>query len=110
MPKLNKVQEYAVRWLHSQNMAVEKISIETKLKIEDIERTIEKYGISDNNQKVPDKTKKVKNHAMINETSGTKNKGVTIMTPEASQQGDAARGKTVNRQHNNPNIFRPNNG
>lgn len=104
MPKLNKTQQYAIRWLDSQNNTCESIAHELKIPIDDVKKTIEKYGVSNNTDKIKDKTK-----AVINETSGKKTKGVTIMTPESSQQVDATRAKSKNIV-NNPNIFRPNNG
>lgn len=54
------------------------------------------------------KTKNKKSSLFINETFGKKNKTVSIMTKEASQQSDENRNNVSISRDMNKNIFRPN--
>lgn len=106
MSKLNKTQIYAIRWLANQGTTQESIASELDLNIEQVTKTLEKYGASNKTSAIEEKQSPAKTSNMITETSVKKTKNVAIMTKEASEQHDAMRHKT--RPINNENsIFRP---
>lgn len=95
MSRLKKVEKYAIQWLSSQGHEILDIANELNLPEETVKNCVEKYKQTntDNNIKTSSSTvggAKNKN-LMITETFGKKNKGVTIMTPEASSVGDESR-------------------
>jgi hypothetical protein len=107
MSKLNKTQIYAIRWLANQGTTQERIAAELDLNIEQVIKTLEKYGSSDKSNAIEEKQSPVKQSSMITETSGKRTKNVAIMTKEASEQHDAARHKTQTVNNNENSIFRP---
>jgi len=108
MSRLNKTQIYAIRWLHSQNMQSDKIASELDLNIEQVTKTIEKYGSDNTDNSIKSKSTPAKINNMITETSGKKTNSVAIMTKEASEMHDASRSKT-RPTINERAIFRPKN-
>jgi hypothetical protein len=106
MSKLNKIQIYAIRWLASQGTLQESIAAELDINIEQVIKTLEKYGTSTQNNKIEAKQSPAKTSNMITETSGKKTKNVAIMTKEASQQHDSLKHKTQ-PINNDKAIFRP---
>lgn len=108
MSKLNKTQLYAIRWLSSQGKSNETIAAELEINLEQVTKTIEKYGSAVKESEVPTKHSPAKISNMITETSGKKTKNVAIMTREASEQHDAMRHKTQ-QTNNEKSIFRPKN-
>ena len=124
MKKLSQVQIYAIRWLHSQNVANSKIADDLTLSEKDVLSTLEKFSPSTNNEeetklktasssmsKGPNNIKS--KSLMINHTSGKKDNSVTIMTKEASEVNDAVKknmppsdNKSTEAQKS---IFRPKN-
>jgi len=110
MSKLNKTQIYAIRWLASQATSPEIIASELEINIEQVNKTMEKYGSSTTNEdNVQVKKSSTKISNMITETSGKKTNSVAIMTKEASERHDAMRNKTQTKHNNEKTIFRPKN-
>lgn len=111
MSRLNKSQIYAINWLHSQNKSVDNICSELGLNAEQVTKALEKASINTEKniktgsepvaQEPPD--------LMINRTAGKGNKGVSIMTKEASERNDAMRSKTTSQSSRSDAIFRPKN-
>lgn len=108
MSRLNKLQIYSIRWLHSQNKDTKFIANDLELTEKQVSSAIEKFG-TNNDTKLKTSTSKVSKNLMISETSNKKSKNVSIMTKEASMQNDAIISKH-NKQTNNAHnkyIFRP---
>lgn len=108
MSRLNKIQVYAIKWLHSQNKNATEIANELGLKEEDVVKNIEKFGTVQENTtiKTAKSSSKSKN-LMINETSAKKNNHVSIMTKEASEYNDSVRAKNQTNPNTQKAIFRP---
>lgn len=108
MSRLNKLQIYSIRWLHSQNKSSQHIAEELGLTEKQVANAIEKFGTT-NDANIKTATSKISKNLMISETSNKKSKNVSIMTKEASMQNDALTAK--HKSQNNPNsskyIFRP---
>ena len=97
MSRLNKLQIYAIRWLHSQNKTADFIADDLGLTSKQVSNAIEKFGTSTANNTI--KTAKISSKdLMINETSMKKTKNISVMTKEASMYNDAAAKK------NPPNV------
>lgn len=104
MPRLNKIEVYAIRWLSSQGKDVKDISLELKIGEKQVQNILEK------NHKTTDKELNIKNGSetvtnqpsvsslMIKKTANKQNNSVSVMTKEASELSDA------NRQKNNTSI------
>lgn len=109
MAKLNKTQTYAIQWLNSQNKSIEDIAIELKITTKQVSSVVEKNTNAGEDAKVPVGTSKVGKfpNLMITETAAKRNKGVAIMTREASEVHDAARSKLSSAKKNQEGIFRP---
>jgi hypothetical protein len=109
MTKINKTQTYAIRWLHSEKKTPSEIANELDLKEEDINKTIEKFGISQEstNIKTAKSSSSKSKNLMINETSAKKNNHVSIMTKEASEYNDSVRAKNQTNPNTQKAIFRP---
>lgn len=108
MSRLNKLQIYSIRWLHSQDKDAKYIANDLELTEKQVSNAIEKFGIN-NEAKLKTATSKASKNLMISETSSKKSRNVSIMTKEASMQNDAVISKH-NKQANNANnkyIFRP---
>jgi hypothetical protein len=108
MSRLNKLQIYSIRWLHSQNKDSKFIANDLELTEKQVTNAIEKFG-TNSDTKLKTATSKVSKNLMISETSNKKSKNVSIMTKEASMQNDAVISKH-NKQTNNAHnkyIFRP---
>lgn len=108
MSKLNKTQLYAIRWLLSQEKTQEFIAAELDINLEQVIKTVEKYGSSIKTSEVQTKHSPAKVSNMITKTSGKKTNNVAIMTKEASEQHDAMKHKTQ-QTINEKSIFRPKN-
>lgn len=110
MPRLNKTQTYAIRWLYSQNQKAESIAEELGIDLKDTIRSIEKFGISENKNNIKDaKNSSKSKDLMINQTSAKKNNHVAIMTKEASEYNDSVRSKSQINPNTQKAIFRPKN-
>lgn len=114
MPKLNKTQTYAIKWLNSQNKSSLEIADELKLTEKQVINIVEK-----STQSLPAKDSQIKTktslpnntrsqNLMIRHTAGKKSNNVSIMTGEASALNDELK---KNQTGFNPNtekaIFRP---
>lgn len=108
MSRLNKVQLYAIRWLHSQNKLPTDIANELGLKEDDVTKAIEKFGVTQEQTSVKTtKSSSKSQNLMINETSAKKNNHVAIMTKEASEYNDSVRLKNQTNPNTQKAIFRP---
>lgn len=109
--KKNKIQEYAILWLHSQNKKHGDIADELGIGIERVESVVRVNSEPQQTTSAGNATKKTsKSKAlMITQTSSKKNKSVAIMTPEASALNDELKKKFNGNSGNNQTfIFRPN--
>lgn len=110
MSRLNKTQIYAIRWLYSNNKTPENIAVELNLNIDQVNRSIEKFSASDKQPNIKTQSEKATNKSessMIRETSGKKTNSVSIMTKDASAQGDEFRKKTISKPDSSGFIYRP---
>jgi len=113
MPRISKIETYAILWLNNQGLDIAEISKELKIAEKSVISTLEKNN-NTNIDKIktgsrPSKKNDDKKSLMINETSIKKNKSVSIMTEAASQKNDEVV-KNMRNENSNNNIFRPNNG
>ena len=108
MSRLNKVQLYAIRWLHSQSKLPADIANELSLKEEEVTKAIEKFGVTQEHSSIKTtKSSSKSQNLMINETSAKKNNHVSIMTKEASEYNDSIRSKNQTNSNTQKAIFRP---
>lgn len=108
MPKLNKAQEYAIRWLahtgKSHDTIAKELNISQKQveKILDVKEVVAEQTFVQNNISTKDH--------MITHTSGKKINSVAIMTKEASEIADSAKKSVKAKSYGSDNekgIFRP---
>ena len=110
--KKNKMQEYAILWLHSQNHKQGDIADELGIGIEKVEAAIRVN--SEPKQSVKAESASTKKNSksrslMITQTSEKKNKSVAIMTPEASALNDELKKKFRGKSGDSQGyIFKPN--
>lgn len=109
MAKLNKTQTYAILWLNQTGKTIDEISSELDITAKQVSSTLEKNSNAGANANIPLAKSKAGNipNLMINETAAKRNKGVSIMTKEASEVHDAARSKMVPKKRDIEGIFRP---
>lgn len=106
--KKNKIQEYAILWLHSQNKKHGDIADELGIGIEKVEAVVRVH--SEPKQASSAKKDSKSKSLMITQTSNKKNKSVAIMTPEASALNDNLKKKFRGTGTDTQGfIFRPNN-
>lgn len=103
MAKVSKTKEYAVRYL-KEVIEMEDKQIAKELKV--TQETVATILGTENPNKANIKTATSKTDSFIRETSGKRNKSVTIMTESASQSGDENKGEEINSKYNNV-IYRP---
>lgn len=113
MPRINKLQKYAICWLSYIGKTNQEIAEEIDITEKQIADTLEKNksnipnNIGTNTSPVVSKNK-MKN-LMINQTIGKKTNMVSIMTKEASEIADAEKGRSITKNRFTENsIFRPN--
>lgn len=111
MNRLKKTEKYAILWLNSQNNSTKEISNELDLPEKTVISFLEKNQQTGEN-KIKTATSsagKIRNkNLMITETAGKKNKGITVMTPEASMLGDDNKKQTPKNNHRDKHaIFKP---
>ena len=109
MRKLSKNQEYAIRWLMTQDRTLNQISEELDISIERVESVYRQH--SENKQSKPTTSKT--QDLMIRETSVKKSNNVAIMTKEASQYNDEIKkkvhaNKKTKEKDLNSFIYKPN--
>lgn len=105
MPKLNKIQKYAIQWLHSTGLDSDAIAKELNITTEQVISLIPKAEITSSPAIAAIPSAK---DLMITHTSGKKINSVAIMTKEASQIGDESK-KNVPQINveDKKGIFRP---
>lgn len=110
--KKNKVQEYAILWLNSQNQKHGDIADELGIGIEKVEAVVRVHSEpkqSVNAGTTSNKKSSKSKSLMITQTSEKKNKSVAIMTPEASALNDELKKKFRGKSEDSKGfIFRPN--
>lgn len=115
MGRLSKTEVYAIKWLNFQNLSPQEIATTLKLSEKQVTKALEveskdKKTVQD---LITSKSSATKfENLFITESHNKKNKGVTIMTKEASEKADSDRSNTSNRtksERNNNIIFRPKN-
>lgn len=106
--KLNKTQQYAIEHLHGLGKSPEEISNELDISIKNVSATISKLPEPQLQPKTqePDNKPKGPSDFMINKSQTGRDRGVMIMTQQASMLSEKAQ-KSV--QSENPAIFRPKN-
>ena len=106
MAKLSKTQQYAIRYLHSQNKTPQEISDELGVSLSQIKRIV-KQTEEPQVKTAEAKTDKTKN-LMIRQTSAKKQNTVSIMTEGASQLGDEfVKNIDYHKKRTEGYIFRP---
>jgi len=111
MAKLNKIQKYAVLWLHHQSKTTKEISDELELSEKQISgitsKSIENTGTVPTTKSSMSSSRS--KNLMITETAGKKTRSVAIMTKEASMINDEYKNKSFPQQKNTDKyIYRPN--
>jgi hypothetical protein len=109
MPRLKKIEIYAISWLFSQKISPEDIAQELNLSIDQVIKSLEKnHPSGQEDVKIKTKTSPSKSkELMITATAGKKNNNVSIMTKEASEYNDSIKNKNIGET--NKSIFRPKN-
>jgi transposase len=112
MNRLKKVEKYSILWLNNQSYDTKEIANELNLPEKTVVSFLEKNQETGEN-KIKTATSsagKIRNkNLMITETVGKKNRGVTVMTPEASMLGDSTKKQNQKQVHrdNKSAIFKP---
>lgn len=103
--KVSKTKEYAIRWLLHNNVAVADISKELSV----AEDTVLKLAMetTENKSESSPSAESRLNKLMISETAGKRNKGVAIMTKEASFLSDQVAQQHKQESRHNTSIFKP---
>lgn len=100
MPKkISKTTLYAIQWLNSTKMSTTQIAEELNIEEETVVNSLSSQTAEDSASRIA--------KLMISETAGKRNKGVAIMTKEASFLSDELGKKNNNQKKDNSNIFRP---
>lgn len=115
MSKLNKVQTYAIRWLHHEGKSSEDIASELSITQNQVEKTLEKYSdVQNDSSSIKTKTEPVGKKSttksqdlMIRHSSNKKTNNVSIMTKEASALNDEIKKSNQFHPKTEQNIFRP---
>lgn len=97
--KLSKSTLYAIQWLNSKKMSAGQIAEELNLEEETVVNSLSTNAKDESTSRI--------SKLMISETAGKRNKGVSIMTKEASFLSDELIKKNNHKEKNNSNIFRP---
>lgn len=115
MSRLSKTEIYAIRWLDYQDFSSLEIATELKLNEKQVTKTLEKVAGVNKPGKIKTATEPVakqKHNLFIMESQNKKNRGVAIMTKEASEKADSSRNETTNKSASRRNadiIYRPKN-
>lgn len=110
--RLKKSEQYAILYMLEHNKNDSEIIKELKITQAVLDQFKEKHLTPNQDNKVKttkSNTSKAKD-LMITKTSEKNNSGVSIMTKEASQVGDAFRQNMQTKNRNESIIHRPNNG
>lgn len=92
MSRLSKTEIYAIQWLDHQNFSSLEIATELKINEKQVVKTLEKVAGINKPGKIKTVTEPVAkppNNLFIMESYNKKNKGVAIMTKEASEKADS---------------------
>ena len=114
MSRLSKTEIYAIRWLDYQDFSSLEIATELKLNEKQVTKTLEKVAGVNKPGKIKTATEPVakqKSNLFIMESQNKKNRGVAIMTKEASEKADSGRSNAVKatNKRNTDIIYRPKN-
>jgi Mn-dependent DtxR family transcriptional regulator len=96
--KISNTTSYAIQWLNHKKVPVADIAKELNISEESVSA-----ALAETTEEKASRISKL----MISETAGKRNKGVAIMTKEASFLSDEVAKKTTKGNNNNTNIFRP---
>lgn len=103
--KLNRSQQYAIKWMVSQGDEVTQIVKELKISKDVVTKFIEKNCQPNTKNSIQTKSGPIKaKDLMIRQTASKGNNTVAVMTKEASQTGDAFKKSlpnVTNRHTNN---------
>ena len=97
--KVSKTTLYAIQWLNHKKMPTSSIAEELNITEEVVTSSLSSVVDEDANSRL--------GKLMISETAGKRNKGVSIMTKEASFLSDEVSKKAKNQKKDNSNIFKP---
>lgn len=89
--RLSKTQQYAILWMVDNKKTDTEIIKELQISADQLTKFLEKHKKASESNKIPTTTSNSTRakDMMIRKTSGKNNSGVSIMTKEASQVGDA---------------------
>lgn len=97
--KISKTTLYAIQWLNYKKMSIADIAEELNIEEDTVANSISVEAADDPASRL--------SKLMISETAGKRNKGVAIMTKEASFLSDELSKKNNPNKKDNSNIFRP---
>jgi len=97
--KVSNTTFYAIQWLNHKKMSTSSIAEELNIKEEVVISSLSSVSNEDAASRL--------GKLMISETAGKRNKGVSIMTKEASFLSDEVSKKAKNQKKDNSNIFKP---
>lgn len=97
--KISKTTVYAIQWLNHKKMSIADIAEELNIAEEAVAGVIAQDASEDAASRL--------SKLMISETASKRNKGVSIMTKEASFLSDEISKKSNPNKKDNSNIFRP---
>lgn len=110
--RLKKSEQYAILYMLEHNKNDSEIIKELKISQSALDQFKEKHLAPNEENNVKTTTSNISKakDLMITKTSVKNNSGVSIMTKEASEVGDAFRQKMPTKNRNESVIHRPNNG
>lgn len=111
--RLSKSEKYAINWLDGQGKSETEIAQELNVTEKQVTAYLEKSRVTNKKTNIKTGSSAVKKpkhkNLMITNTSAKKDKGVTIMTKEASEVFDDEKKKVKRTSTRNQDaIFRPN--
>lgn len=114
MIRLTKTEKYAIQWLDHQNYSSLQIATELQVPEKLVIKTLEKVSGVNKPGKIKTVTSPVSkqpSNLFIMESQNKKNKGVAIMTKEASEKADSERSndQKQNSRRNQNIIYKPKN-
>lgn len=106
MARVSKAQTYAVRWLDYENKSADDIAAELKLSVKQVNTILEKYGRSEGAVETKQEPVSGVRKMLSSQTAG--NKGVTVMTSEASMTIQEQNNSQPSKKDTSSYIYSPN--
>ena len=106
MARISKAQTYAIRWLDHEQQKPEDIAAELKVSVKQVQGVLEKYARSEGS--VETKQEPVSGVRKMMSSKTNSNKGVTVMTSEASMAIQEQNNNQPSKKDTSSYIYSPN--